>query len=61
MSCKKLDKQIAAKTKNKATFNKLVFKITQYELINRKPPEKLLKEAQELARQIDAPEKVKDQ
>ena len=37
-------------------WNKLLFKITQYELINRKPPEKLLKEAQELGHQIDVPE-----
>jgi hypothetical protein len=51
-----LDKQIIEKIKIKQKYNKLVFKITQYELINRKPPEKLLKEAQELARQIDVPE-----
>ena len=51
-----MDKQIIEKIKKKQKYNELVFKITQYELINRKPPEKLLKEAQELARQIDVPE-----
>ena len=53
---KKLDKQIIEKIKIKQKYNKLLFKITQYELINRKPPEKLLKEAQELGHQIDVPE-----
>jgi len=56
-----LNKQIAAKIILEQDYSKLVFKITQYELINRKPPQKILKEAQELARQIDAPEKVRDQ
>jgi len=51
-----MDKQIAEKIKKKQKYNKLLFKITQYGLTNRKPPEKLLKEAQELARQIDVPE-----
>jgi hypothetical protein len=50
-----LDPQIAKKIKLRQKYNKLIFKITQYELINRKPPEKLLKEVQELARQIGAP------
>ena len=51
-----MDKQIIEKIKKKQKYNELVLKITQYELINRKPPEKLLKEAQEFARQTDVPE-----
>ena len=51
-----MDKKIAGKIKKKQKYNELLFKITQYGLINRKPPEKLLKEAYELARQIDVPE-----
>jgi hypothetical protein len=51
-----LDKQIIEKIKKKQKYNELVFKITQYGLLNRKAPEKLLKEAQELGRQIDVPE-----
>jgi len=51
-----LDKQTIEKIKIKRKYNELVFKITQYELIKHKPPEKLLKKAHELARQIDLPE-----
>jgi len=51
-----LDKQIADKIKKKQKYNELVFKITQYGLSNRKPPDALIKEAIELARQIGLPE-----
>lgn len=51
-----MDKQIIEKIKKKKKYNELVFKITQYGLNNLKPPEKLLKKAQELARKIDVPE-----
>ena len=51
-----MEKQIAEKIRKKQKYNELVFKITQYGLNNRKPPEKLLKEAEELAHQIDVPE-----
>jgi len=55
-SGKKLDKQLANKIKKKLKYNELAFKITLYELNHCKPPEMLLKEAEELARQIDMPE-----
>jgi len=51
-----LDKQIAEKIKKKQRYNQLVFKILQYGFANRKPLEKLLKEAIELARQLDVSE-----
>ena len=51
-----MDKKTIEKIKIKKKYNELVFKITQYELINRKTPEKLLKEAQKLARYIGLPE-----
>ena len=51
-----MDDQIAEKIKKKQKYNELVFKITQYGLLNRKPPEKRRKDAQEVGRQIDVPE-----
>ena len=51
-----MDNQTVEKIRKKQKYNELVFKITQYGLLNRKAPEKLLKEAQELGRQIDVPE-----
>ena len=51
-----MDNQTAEKIRKKQKYNELVFKITQYGLLNRKAPERLLKEAQELGRQIDVPE-----
>ncbi len=51
-----MDNQTVEKIRKKQKYNELVFKITQYGLLNRKAPERLLKEAQELGRQIDVPE-----
>jgi hypothetical protein len=51
-----LDNQTVEKIRKKQKYNELVFKITQYGLLNRKAPKRLLKEAQELGRQIDVPE-----
>ena len=51
-----LDNQIVEKIRKKQKYNKLLFKITQYNLHNSKPPEKLLKEAKELGRQLEIPE-----
>ncbi len=51
-----MDNQTVEKIRKKQKYNELVFKITKYGLLNRKAPEKLLKEAQELGRQIDVPE-----
>lgn len=51
-----MDKQIADKIKKKQKYNELVFKITQYGLSNRNPPDTLIKEAIDLARQIGLPE-----
>ena len=52
----KLDNQTIKKIKKKQKYNELVFKITQYGLRHGKPPENLIKEAEELGRQIDIPE-----
>ena len=52
----KLDNQTIKKIEEKQKYNKLLFKITQYGLLNRKLPEKLIEEAKELGRQIDIPE-----
>jgi hypothetical protein len=52
----KLDNQSIKKIREKQKYNKLLFKITQYGLHNRKPPEKLIKEARQLGRQLDIPE-----
>jgi hypothetical protein len=51
-----LDNQLVEKIKIKQKYNKLLFKITQYNLRSSKPPEKLMKEAKELGRQLDLPE-----
>ena len=53
---KLLDNQIIEKIRKKQKYNKLLFKITQYNLQNSKAPEKLLKEAKELGRQLEIPE-----
>jgi len=52
----KMDNQTIKKVKKKQKYNELLFKITQYGLRNRKPPENLIKEAKELGHQIDIPE-----
>ena len=52
----KLDNETLKKIREKQNYNKLLFKINQYVLRNRKPPVKLIKEARELGRQIDIPE-----
>jgi hypothetical protein len=52
----KLDNQTIKRLREKQKHNKLLFKITEYGLRNRKPPEKLIKEARELGRRIDIPE-----
>lgn len=52
---KLLDNQIIEKIRKKQNYNKLLFKITQYNLQNSKAPEKLLKEAKELGRQLEIP------
>ena len=52
----KLDSQTIKKIRKKQKYNKLLFKITQYGLLNRKLPVKLIDEAKELGRQIDIPE-----
>jgi hypothetical protein len=51
-----LDDQTIKKIRKKLKYNQLLFKITQYGLLNRKPPEKLIKETNELGHQIDIPE-----
>jgi len=51
-----LDKQTFEKIRKKQKYNELIFKITQYNLSGRKPPEKLISEAKELGRQLDLPE-----
>jgi len=52
----KLNNETIKKIKKKKNFNELVFKITQYGQRNCKPPENLIKTAEELGRQIDIPE-----
>jgi hypothetical protein len=52
----KLDNQTIKKIGEKQKYNKLLFKITQYGLLNRKPPEKLIEDAKDLGRRIDIPE-----
>jgi len=37
-------------------YNRLLFVISKYGLLNQKPPEKLLQKAEELGRQIGIPE-----
>jgi len=51
-----MDQQIENKIKKKKKFNELVFKITQYRLNNRNPPDELLKEARKLSCEIKIPE-----
>jgi len=51
-----LDNQTRKKIGEKQKYNKLLFAITQYGLLNRKPPEKLIEEAKELGQRINIPE-----
>ena len=51
-----MDNQLYEKIGKKQKYNKLLFKITQYNLCNPKLPENLIKEAKELGRQLDIPE-----
>jgi len=51
-----LDNVTIKKIKKKQKYNKLLFKIAQYGLRNCKPPDNLIKMAEELGRQIDIPE-----
>ncbi len=52
----KSNNQTIKKIGEKQKYNKVLFKITQYGLLNCKPPEKLIEEAKELGRRIDIPE-----
>jgi hypothetical protein len=47
-----LDNQTLKKIREKQEYNKLIFKITQYGLRNRKPPVELIKEARALGCRI---------
>lgn len=51
-----MDNQIVEKIKKKKKYNELLFKITQYNLHSLNPPDKLIKEAKELGRQLEIPE-----
>ena len=51
-----MDKQAAEKIIKKKEYNKLLFKITHYNLRSLNPPEKMIKELKELERQLDMPE-----
>jgi hypothetical protein len=51
-----LDRQIAEKIRKKQKYNALLFTITQYGLRKLKPPEELIREAQELGYQLDIEE-----
>ena len=51
-----MDKQLIEKIRKKKKYNKLLFKITHYNLRSLNPPDKLIKEAKELGRQLDIPE-----
>ena len=51
-----MDNQEFEKIKKKQKYNELLFKITQYNLRSSKPPDKLIKEAKKLGRQLDIPE-----
>jgi len=51
-----LDNQLLEKIRQKQKYNELLFQITQYNLRNRIPPEKLIKEAKKLGRQLDISE-----
>ena len=48
-----MDNQLVEKIKIKQKYNKLLFKITQYNLRSSKPHEKLIEEAKELGRHLD--------
>jgi len=51
-----LDNQLLEKIRQKQKYNELLFQITQYNLRNRIPPEKLIKETKKLGRQLDISE-----
>lgn len=51
-----MDNQIIEKIRKKQKYNALLFAITQYGLRKQKPPEKLIREAQELGCQLDIEE-----
>jgi len=51
-----LDNQLFEKIRQKQKYNELLFQITQYNLRSRIPPEKLIKEAKKLGRQLDLSE-----
>jgi hypothetical protein len=51
-----LDNKTIEKVKKKKAYDKLLFQITQYCLSNSELPENLIKEAEELGRQLDIQE-----
>jgi hypothetical protein len=51
-----LDNKTIEKIKKKKAYNKLLFQITQYCFSNCELPENLIKEAEELGRQLYIPE-----
>ena len=51
-----MDNQKLEKIRKKQKYNELLFQITQYNLRNRKLPDKLIREAKKLGRQLYIPE-----
>ena len=51
-----MDNKTIEKVKKKKAYDKLLFQITQYCLSNSELPENLIKEAEELGRQLDIQE-----
>jgi hypothetical protein len=52
----KMDNETNEKIRKKQKYNGLLFAITKYGLLNRKPPEQLIEQARELGRQLDIAE-----
>jgi hypothetical protein len=51
-----LDNQAKENIKIKKKYNKTLFTITKYVLLNQKPPKKLIEKAKELGLQLNIPE-----
>ena len=51
-----MDNQKLEKIRKKQKYNELLFQITQYNLRNLKPPDKLKWAAKKIGRQLDIPE-----
>ena len=47
-----MDNQTKEMIQIRQKYNRLLFEISKYALLNQKPPEKLIQEAEELGRQI---------